>query len=279
MKDYKLLLAGLILLLLIIFIAIFTWLWTSNRKNMDPLPIMANESGSSTAEEDEDSITKSSLHIQAEEKLQEPLDDVITSFQSRYPNVQILTNYVSSTALLTLSDNNFTDSNLIANEGSPFVVDIDMIIASSNLSTERLSPLQEKLKMAQDKYNQTKINNSTAQNADVNDILNIDGSADEAVTTEGKNDNANTRSLVSFSYALKDKQAADGVILTQNPVAINFRNFLLSSTGQDVLSRHDYDNIDGYKNEMADLFKPNSRGKQATDELSVEVAEALSNGK
>ena len=47
MRDYKLLLAGLILLLLIIFIAIFTWLWTSNRKNMDPLPIMANNNDTS----------------------------------------------------------------------------------------------------------------------------------------------------------------------------------------------------------------------------------------
>ena len=84
---------------------------------------------------------------------------------------------------------------------------------------------------------------------------------------------------MSFSYALKNKQAADGVILTQNPVAINFRNFLLSSTGQDILSRHDYENIDGYKNEMADLFKSSSQGKQATGEHSVDVAEALSNGK
>lgn len=275
MKDYKLLLAGLILLLLIIFIAIFTWLWSSNRKNMDPLPIMANQSGSSTAEEDGNSITKSSLHIQAEEKLQEPLDDVIASFQSRYPNVDILTNYVSSTALLTLSD-----SNIVDNERSSFIVDIDMIIANNNLSSERLAPLQEKLKIAQNEHNQTKINNSTAQNSVANDTLNADDSADdEAITTEGQNDNANTRNLVSFSYALKDKQAADGVILTQNPVAINFRNFLLSSTGQDILSRHDYENIDGYKNEMADLFKSSSQGKQATGEHSVDVAEALSNGK
>lgn len=242
---------------------------------MDPLPIMSNESGSSSAEEDKNSITKSSLHIQAEEKLQEPLDDVIASFQSRYPNVEILTNYVASTALLTLSD-----SKLIDNERSSFIVDIDMIIANNNLSAERLAPLQEKLKIAQDEYNQTKINNSTAQNSTVNDTLNTDDSADdEAVTTEGQNDNTNTRNLVSFSYALKNKQAADGIILTQNPVAINFRNFLLSSTGQDILSKYDYENIDGYKNKMSDLFQSNSQGKQATGEHSVDVAEALSNGK
>lgn len=37
MKDYKLLLAGLILLLLTIFIAVFIWLWTSNQKKHRPI--------------------------------------------------------------------------------------------------------------------------------------------------------------------------------------------------------------------------------------------------
>ncbi|MDN5891363.1 MAG: hypothetical protein L0H51_04290, partial [Psychrobacter sp.] len=89
MKDYKLLLAGLILLLLVIFIAIFTWLWSSNRKNADPLPIMASENDSATAGMNDDKSTdsKSTLHIQAEENLQGPLDDVIVGFESRYPHV------------------------------------------------------------------------------------------------------------------------------------------------------------------------------------------------
>ena len=266
MKDYKLLLAGLILLLLIIFIAIFTWLWTSNRKNMDPLPIMSNESGSTaSAEEDGETVAKSTLHIQAEEKLQAPLDAVISSFQSRYPNVEIMTSYVASTALLTLSDNKATDDDL-----STFIVDTDIIIANDSLSAERLAPLQEKLKIAQDKHNQLK-----ARNGMVEDNIDADGDAEEAAA-KGEIHNTNTRSLVSFSYALKDTKKVDGVILTQNPIALNFRNFLLSSTGQDILSKHDYKNIDGYQNEMSDLFKPNSKGKQATGELTVNVADAIS---
>ena len=279
MRDYKLLLAGLILLLLIIFIAIFTWLWTSNRKNMDPLPIMANDNDASTATaDDENAIAKSTLHIQAEDRIQVPLDADITTFQSRYPHVQIVTNYVTSAALLTLSDSEFADSHRTDDERASYVVNTDIIIANSKLSKERLSPLQEQLKAAQDKYNQSKANNSV-QEATAEDGLNENKETDTEVATQAKSDNTDTRSLISFSYALQDTQAVDGVVLTPSTAAINFRNFLLSSTGQDILSQHDYNNIDGYKNDMDNLFKSSSGAKQATGELKVDVADALSNGK
>ncbi|WP_201590708.1 hypothetical protein [Psychrobacter pulmonis] len=276
MRDYKLLLAGLILLLLIIFIAIFTWLWTSNRKNMDPLPIMANNNDTSSADNDENTIAKSTLHIQAEDGLQAPLDAVIASFQARYPNMQILTNYVPSAALLTLSDNDFADSHRTDDERASFLIDTDLIIANGKLSKERLAPLQEQLKTAQDKHNQNKLNDSSTQVKKAEDGVD---EADAEVAAHAKSDNTNTRSLSSFGYALRGEQAVDGVVLTQNPAAINFRNFLLSSTGQDILSQHDYNNIDGYKNDMDNLFKPSSGAKQATGELKVDVADALSNGK
>ena len=276
MRDYKLLLAGLILLLLIIFIAIFTWLWTSNRKNMDPLPIMANNNDTSSADNDENTIAKSTLHIQAEDGLQAPLDAVIASFQARYPNMQILTNYVSSAALLTLSDNDFSDSHRTDDERASFLINTDLIIANGKLSQERLAPLQEQLKTAQDKYNQNKLNDSSGQDKTAEDGVD---ETNAEVDAQAKSDNTNTRSLSSFGYALQGEQAVDGVVLTQNSAAINFRNFLLSSTGQDILSQHDYTNIDGYKNDMDNLFQPSSRAKQATGELSVDVSDALSNGK
>lgn len=279
MRDYKLLLAGLILLLLIIFIAIFTWLWTSNRKNMDPLPIMANNNDTSSADNDENTIAKSTLHIQAEDGLQAPLDAVIASFQARYPNMQILTNYVSSATLLTLSDNDFADSHRTDDERASFLINTDLIIANGKLSKERLSPLQEQLKAAQDKHNQSKGKNNSVQEETAEDGLNENNETDTEVAMQAKSDNTDTRSLISFSYALQDTQAVDGVVLTPNPAAINFRNFLLSSTGQDILSQHDYNNIDGYKNDMDNLFKPSSGAKQATGELSVDVSDALSNGK
>ena len=78
---------------------------------------------------------------------------------------------------------------------------------------------------------------------------------------------------------MKEKQALEGVILTENTAAINFRNFLLSSTGQDILEKYDYYNIEGYKNSVNDLFNPTSRAQEAANANTVNVADALSNGK
>lgn len=274
MKDYKLLLAGLILLLLVIFIAIFTWLWSSNRKNADPLPIMASENDSATSGMNDDKSTNSNstLHIRAEENLQGPLDDVIIGFESRYPHVEVITNYLPSTALLTLSSDAFTN-----NEHSEFLVSTDMIIANGNLSTERLAPLQKKLTAAQSKNNQTKVNNNDrAADGSTVDESNNDVN-DKRQNTESNN--TEFRTLNSFNYALKDEQALEGVILTDNTIAVNFRNFLLSSTGQSVLKKYNYHNIDGYQNSVDDLFNPTSRTKEAPDNDSINIADALSNGK
>ncbi|MGP9692598.1 hypothetical protein ACT3S4_12355 [Psychrobacter sp. AOP30-A2-5] len=259
MRDYKLLLAGLILLLLIIFIAIFTWLWSSNRKNIDPLPIMANANESSATTQDEvNTLTDSTLYIKAEEDLQAPLDDIIVSFESRYPHVQVVPSYVPASDLLTLSN-----ANPSHDKRSELGADIDMIIANDSLSADRLTPLQAELKAAQDKINQDKAN-----------ISNTDDKKVDAAET----DNAEARTLNSFSYALRDKQALEGVILTENTAAINFRNFLLSSTGQDILAKYDYYNIEGYKNSVNDLFNPTSRTQEASNANTVNVADALSNG-
>ncbi len=265
MRDYKLLLAGLILLLLIIFIAIFTWLWSSNRKNIDPLPIMANANEPSATTQDEvNTLTDSTLYIKAEEDLQAPLDDIIVNFESRYPHVQVVPSYVPASDLLTLSN-----ANPSHDKRSELGADIDIIIANDSLSADRLTPLQAELKAAQDKINQDKENISNTD----------DKKVDTAETDAIETDNAEARTLNSFSYALKEKQALEGVILTENTAAINFRNFLLSSTGQDILEKYDYYNIEGYKNSVNDLFNPTSRAQEAANANTVNVADALSNGK
>jgi len=258
MKDYKLLLVGLLLLLLIILIGIFAWLWSSNRKNIDPLPIVANEiangQSSTNTSEEPNAIASNILYLQAEDKLQAPLDDVIISFELRHPNVQVLARYVPTKMLLTLPD-----TGVSGNKTSQFIVNIDLIIADDSFTKTRLSSLQSLINNAQAKFNQSKVN--------ANGMVQDDTANNEA------------RNLASFGYAIKGSQAVDGVILTDNPIAISFRNFLLSSVGQDILKKYDYDNIDGYKNSMDDLFNPKSRAKSTTGESSVNVADALSNGK
>lgn len=270
MRDYKLLLMGLILLLLIILLAVWSWMWFNNRKNVNPLPIMVIEAGSVQSQtagaqsaEIQDSSATNVLYVQAEDKLQLPLDKMIVRFESRYPNIQVLANYVPSHSLLTLADSRTTTEQL-----PTFMANIDVIIADGKLTQQRLAPLQAQLDYAQTQLNQSKVNtNGMAQD-------NAAASAAGAAQT----DTSEAHRLVSFSYALKGTQAVDGIILTDNPVAINFRNYLLSSAGQDILKQYDYDTIDGYKNSIDDLFNSSSATKSVLGESSEKVADAFSNG-
>lgn len=87
MKDYKLLLIGLILLLFIIFIGVLSWMWLQNRKNIDPLPIMSRPDASADKSSEKEAMTAKILYLQADERLQVPLDNVIVRFEARYPRV------------------------------------------------------------------------------------------------------------------------------------------------------------------------------------------------
>ena len=275
MKDYKLLLAGLILLLLAIFIALIAWLWTHNRKSIDPLPIMASENEPKAAKGDKTAKTvpDSILYVRAAKSLQVPLDDIIVSFESRYPHIQVLASYVAPNTLLTLLDNDIN-----ANNDSDAAFNTDIIIANDRLSAERLAPLQAKLTASQHQDNQSKANANTVITEDETDSENTDSENANSEQAATENDNKEARTLTSFNYALKDKQELEGVILTDRTVAVSFRNFLLSSTGQGILEKYDYYNINGYKNSVNDLFQPTSRTKKESGDNPVDVADALSNG-
>ncbi|MEL0621376.1 hypothetical protein V6252_13310, partial [Psychrobacter proteolyticus] len=65
------------------------------------------------------------LYIRAEENLQIPLDDIIVSFESRNPHVQVLASYVHSNDLLTVPSSVSTKDKL-----SDSVFDTDMIITN-----------------------------------------------------------------------------------------------------------------------------------------------------
>lgn len=279
--NYKKILSGVTLFLVMIFVGIFTWLWIGNNKNIDPLPIMANvDSETYIDANDNDDDTKipiteqtvSILKIQALDTLQVPLDDIIVRFEARYPSVQILANYVSTQDLLSLDVNN--EANDLPSQDTPFVVNKDMIITDNKLTQEQLAPVQSLLDKAQTKLNQ---NRTDPTNQDDNDeVAQTDSlQSGNQQSDSQQNNSQQTRTLSSFSYALKEAQPMDGIILTKNPAAVSFRNYLLSSVGQDILKQYNYDNIDGYKNSMDDLFNPMSQAKTASDDDTVKVADAL----
>ncbi len=247
MKDYKRLLAGLVLLLLIIITGVSSWLWFNNSKNIDPLPILSSEDSqlatqNSESVEDNDTLKNNkelnTLYLQAQESLQVPLDDVIVSFEARYPHIQVLTNYVPATSLFTLDNTNATD----------------MVIANNQLSDSLLALLQDELNR---NIENNIVNPPTSSNNNA-----IDGAA---------------RILNPFNYAIKNSKSMEGVILSDKPIAISFRNFLVSSAGQDILKKYELDSIDDYQNSVDDLFNPSSNGKTAVEQTKV-VTDALTNG-
>ena len=283
MKDYKLLLAGLMVLLLIVFLGLLTWLYYHNQKNVNPLPILSDVTSASDEREDTADTTTSTLYIQAEDSLQIPLDDVIVRFEGRYPSMQVLVRYVPKQSLITLP--NISNYN---NVRTNFLLSTDMIIADDQLQTSQLNTLQDVLNDAQAKRNADKQEEADAllladsnRTDDDKKTPNTAADTDQETSTDqalATSDSNEARSLTSFSYALKDQQAVEGVILTHNPIAVSFRNFLLSSTGQDILNRYEYRNIDGYKKNIDDLFNPTTRSQTEDGEDKVEVADALSNG-
>ena len=275
-------------LIVLVLLGVFAWLLSSNQANSNPLPILHDDSMPISAEVNEDTDTQATtiLYLQAAASMQMPLDEIIMRFESRYPKVQILTRYVKTTALLNLP--NASD---IKNQVSPLVNTTDLLIANEKLSQGQLSTLQSVLNQMQNNNAQRRVSlnadhakdklqetiNISSSNNSSNAVTNVPNIANNVASNSIDNSNE-VRNLVSFSYALKDQQYLDGVILTNNLTAVTFRNFLLSSTGQDILKQYDYDNIDGYKSSVDDMFNPSSRDK-ATDEISSKITEALSNGK
>lgn len=252
MKDYKLVIAGLVLLFIVILLGVFAWLWINNNKNIDPLPILSDknaQSGQDNTEEDSNEVKNdtdaNTLYIQAQQPLQVPLDAVIVSFEARYPHIQILTNYVPATDLLILDNSNATD----------------IVIADDKLSDTLLSLLQDEL-------------NRNVQNNVVNPPAQ---SRSDTESEEAAVENNEARTLNPFGYAMRNSQTVEGVILSDKPVAISFRNFLISSTGQDILRQYEFNNIDGYQNSVDDLFNPTSTATTAVEQTEV-VKEALTNG-
>ncbi len=263
MKDFKRLLLGLIIFLLVILFGVLTWLFINNTKNANPLPILASDSVDTSLDTQADvEIASDTLYVQAQDSIQVPLDNVIVRFEARYPRVQVLTHYVPIEALLTLPNSSELD-----HQNTAFIFNTDIMIANSKISQSQLAPLQSILNAAQSR--QPKDADKPQANGQSNDSP--DNGASQIKGGE--------RNLVAFSYALKRKQSVDGVVLTNNPTAITFRNFLLSSTGQDILKQYDYNDIDNYKNSVDDLFNPSSSGNKASTKGSVEVTDALINGK
>ena len=285
-KDHKLLLVGALILTLIVFVLICAWLWSHNRKNINPVPIVADTRTNETASDSREPIHTSTVHIQADESLEQVLNDLIVRFESRYPNIQVTIDYTNKNALFSIQANDA--------DAKGYLVDTDIIMADTKLAKAQIERLQALIDQLQNERNQHKQSQQPApqtseeadKQAEERDT-NTETEDQQADNTDGSNsaesqntqNNSESRTLSAFSYALQEQQsnqALEGIVLTENPSAVSFRNYVLSSTGQDILARYDYGYIDGYQKSIDDLFNPTTVDNK---EPTVDVADALSNGK
>lgn len=235
------------MLILIIIVSILGY---KNIRAGDPLPIFSSqdiilESVANDSSEPLDSDankTNNIIHIQAAEPLQIPLDAVIIRFEARNPQTEVRARYVTVAASFDLESTDNTD----------------LLITDDRLNQERLALLQKML-------------NDQPMSAGLVDMQTDD--SDNRIDAR----NSKTRLLTSFSYAMKDSRIFDGVVLTDNPVAVNFRNFIVSSSGQDILRQYGFVNIEGYQNNVDDLFNPKSQSRTAVEQTEI-VTESLGNG-
>ena len=250
-KKFKSILIGIILFTVTALITILTWLWQHNAKNVNPLPIPSNEleltkplpeDNENTLIATDQSIDANELVIQvcASSQINEALETALVSFNQRYPRLQVNLTYSDSPQLI---------NECPADEQ-------DVLLFTHTLSTATLKKLTDA----------TNISSPAKQTTDNHAQSNETDSA--ASISE-------TRSNVRpFNYALFDGQRLEGAILSDKPGAISFRNFLLSSIGQDIFVDHGYDNIEGYNNRVDNLFNTNTN--PPADTPAEKIAELTS---
>ena len=287
MKDYKILMIGILLLILIVLILLCAWLWSHNRKYINPVPVIADTSSNELSAKDSETIYNASVHIQADKALERILNDLIVRFESRYPSIQVTVDYMTKAALFSVQTNDA--------DSKDYLVDTDIIMTNNSLAEVQIEHLQNIVNQAQKQRNQytqrqnpdlttpeaveetdapadTEVSQAEKLQAD-----SADADTQEQTTTTDKN-NSEARKLSAFSYALRKKQSEQmlqGIVLTNNPAAVSFRNYVLSSAGQDILGRYDYGHIDGYQKNIDELFNPTvAENKEPT----VDVADALKDG-
>lgn len=218
MKGFAILKITLALLATILLGA-FAWLWYNNQKHIDPLPILTYDPKSTVQNEAlQKKAIDTAVIIQADRALKPALDEVLSRFNQRFPDLTLNIHYVDQSQVLAVKNQTQAP--------------IDLIISNQHILPNQLKAMQ------------TVIDNDRA-----------------------KNETAQT--LSPFGFALVSNQAIDGVIITDNPIATQFRNFLISSIGQEILARHGFNSIDNYKNQVDDLFNPkvdiNSKSNTALD--------------
>lgn len=233
MNKLKSLLVGLILLTVTLLLAAFSWMWQHNSTSINPLPIPADSSDLSLSANNQKaadgliiadsppvSALATLLQVCADRHIQPALDNIITKFERRYSHLNVLVTYTDKSPSL---------QHCSANKP-------DMVLFAKPIATKTLASLQAGSNSLESGISNTS-HSKTAPTGASNKII-----SDSAPLIQ------------PFNYTLEQQQPFTGVLLTGETDAVSLRNYLLSSMSQDIFVQFGYDNIDGYDNQVDDLF-------------------------
>lgn len=266
MTKFKSILIGLILLAVTLLMAALAWLWQHNNKTINPLPIPTSkqELANPVADETNDSVlgdmvnsgidsdnkvkdadmntAHSQVSVCADDVLRAPLNTAVVNFERRYANLNVKVVYLPRHQML---------------EPKPLITgcDIDhqdIVLFSQSIPTALLESIKD------------------ATNQAENPASSPPAITADAVATDQQKPSETLANVRLFNYALKDKQRLEGALLSDKTAAISLRNYLLSSLGQDIFGRYGFDNIDGYNNQVDDLFNPKGNPPADTPDELIE---------
>lgn len=243
MKKYQKILTAILILVVFVFTIIVSVLGYKDTKAGDPLPILSSKDLTTLA-----ATNNSDQSVDSDSSVMINTIYIQASSSLQIPLDAVIIRFEARNPEVEVQVRYVSDKDIFMLSET---INTDLIIADSTLSEERLSQLEDTINMPV---------NSVAIGAQT------DNTNDETV-----------RLLASFSYAIKDSQRYDGVILTDNSLAASFRNFLISSSGQDILRQYDFENIEGYQNSVDDLFNPKSTSRTTVEQVEL-VTESLENG-
>jgi hypothetical protein len=239
MRRFKSILIGLILLIATSLMSLLSWMWQRNSHNINPLPIPANdielslpieEDGpeqNGTAAQSATALATEQVLACADEQIQPALTEAIIKFERRYPKLNVKITYADSDRLL-----------------QDCAVDKqDMLLFARPISENTLAAIEKT----------TRTEKAAQQTT----------SPTAPPTTDAKDSKVD---ITPFTYTLKQEYRFEGALLTESNPALNLRNYLLSSVGQDTFIQFGYDSIDGYRNQVDDLFNPKMKSLSQKEE-------------
>jgi hypothetical protein len=236
MRRFKSILIGLILLIATTLMSLLSWMWQRNSHNINPLPIPANDIELSLPIEEDGAEQNGTSAQSATEQVLACADEQIQPALTE-AIIKFERRYPKLNVKIT-----YADSGRLLQDCE--VDKQDMLLFARPISENTLATIEKT----------TRTEKAAQQTA--------------PPTTDAKDSKVD---ITPFTYTLKQEYRFEGALLTDSNPAVNLRNYLLSSVGQDTFIQFGYDSIDGYRNQVDDLFNPKMKSLSQKEETILPI--------